>query len=77
MRTFLNYLQSNRGSAFQLFIIGPNGEPTSKSGDVLEFDEFGITIAVQSNVNSRLIEAYPWSAIRGIVTTFTPDTVYN
>jgi hypothetical protein len=76
LRTFLEFLKNNPGSALQLVLDGENGAGVNKFVDVLEFDEFGITVANRAGGTMKLVEAYPWSAVRGLVTTFSSEAIF-
>lgn len=75
MRNFLKYLKDHPGAGLQAYVAGHTQETTSKVGDILDFDDLGVTLAVRAGQNV-VIEAYPWNAVRGLLTTLQPKTVF-
>ncbi len=74
MKKYLDYLIDHPGIGLQLLLEGEGGKTTGRIIDLLEYDELGITVVHRSGSNARLVEGYPWSAVRGLVTTLSPET---
>ncbi|WP_278983290.1 hypothetical protein [Sphingobium yanoikuyae] len=74
MQVFLNHLRTHHGVGLQIRVAGPDGVPVTKSADVVSYDEIGITFAVRQ-AGAQFLEAYPWSAVHGLLTTLNPATL--
>jgi len=74
MQGFVQYLKDHPRCGFVIYITEFDGTPGSVSGDIIEFDEVGFTVA--TNDDYRHIHAYPWSAVRSIKTTLSEAAIY-
>lgn len=75
MNKFLNYLSSRSNAGYQVFVLDHEGKTVSKGGDIVEYGEYGITLAVNHS-HGQMLEAYPWNSVRSIVSTLQPEAVF-